>query len=304
MSLKKTLSRLTKRGRQGRVLESALGMSSSEEREFLEDYTARVYSGVGTIVDLGSWLGSLTIPLLIGLDRNPAGNGAEVHAYDLFEWADWMNPWKVLQDGKQLKPGDSFLPAFLRQVLPHDTKKRLLIHAGDLPRLGWCGRRIELLVVDVMKNWTLANCVVQTYFPCLIAGKSYVFHQDFCHYFTPWIHLIHYRFRNHFEKVASLPNSGTVVFKYTRPFPEELLKHTYSFSDFSDAEIEAAFEFSLQQVDANLTGGRQTVMGAKIMAFVHQKRFEDARRELASLKAKGWAIDGELKTAAELANPQ
>jgi hypothetical protein len=244
------------------------------------------------------------IPLLAGLERNPAAAnaGADLHAYDLFQWADWMKPWQLSNADGPLQPGDTFLPEFVRQVGPYDHHKRLLIHAGDLARLGWCGRPIELLVVDVMKYWDLANCVVHDFFPCLIPGRSYVFHQDFCHYYTSWIHLIHYRLRDHFEKVASLPESGTVVFKYTSAFPLESLRRTYSFADFSDAEVEAAFEFSLSQVDADQLARRQAVMAAKVMVSVHKSDPERARRELAALAAQGWAIEGELKTVQDEVN--
>ena len=45
-------------------------------------------------------------------------------------------------------------------------------------------------------------------------------------------------------------------------------------------------------------------MAAKVMVFVHQQDFERARRELAALAANGWAIEGELKTAQNEANPR
>jgi hypothetical protein len=290
--------------RKTRELPPPVGMTSPFERDYLEDYAARVYSGAGAIVDLGSWLGSLTIPLLAGMERNPAAAnaGADLHAYDLFQWADWMKPLQLSNADGPLQPGDTFLPEFVRQVGPYDHHKRLLIHAGDLARLGWCGRPIELLVVDVMKYWDLANCVVHDFFPCLIPGRSYVFHQDFCHYYTSWIHLIHYRLRDHFEKVASLPESGTVVFKHTSAFPLESLRRTYSFADFSDSEVEAAFEFSLRQVDADQLARRQAVMAAKVMVSVHKNDPERACRELAALAAQGWAIEGELKTVQDEVN--
>jgi hypothetical protein len=279
-------------------------MTSRFERDYLQDYAARVYSGSGAIVDLGCWVGSLTIPLLIGLERNPVGSrpGVDVHAYDLFRWADWMKPWQLFNSSEPLKAGDTFLPEFIRRVEPYDKQKRLLIHAGDLRRLGWCGRPIEMLVLDVMKSWDLANCVVQDFFPHLIPGQSYVFHQDFCHYYTPWIHLIQYRFRDHFEKVASLPDSGTVVFRLTKPFPVEAVRRTYSFADFSDTDTAAAFEHSLQQVDVGQPVRRQAVKAAQVMVSFHKKDFARARSELSALAADGWPIEGELKTVQDLLN--
>jgi hypothetical protein len=73
------------------------------------------------------------------------------------------------------------------------------------------------------------------------------------------------------------------------------LRRTYSFADFSDAEVEAAFEFSLSQVDADQLARRQAVMAAKVMVSVHKNDPERARGELAALAAQGWVIEGELK---------
>src|SRR2546430_16771342 len=76
---------------QSRKLKKLVGMTTRIEREFLENYARQTYSGAGEIVDLGSWLGSLTISLLEGLKKNPAAfTAASVHAYDLFAWEDWM----------------------------------------------------------------------------------------------------------------------------------------------------------------------------------------------------------------------
>jgi hypothetical protein len=279
-------------------LEALWGMTTPNERHYLADYAQRLYTGKGAIVDLGSWLGSLTVPLLLGLKENPApaAKKGALHAYDLFEWQDWMNPYQPKgRFRKPLKSGDSFLPEFVRRVSPFDTERRLLIHAGDLGGLGWCGRPIEMLVVDVMKSWDLANCVVRDFFPSLMPGQSYVFHQDFCHHYTTWIHLIHYRLRDHFEKVVSLADAATIVFKYTKPFPAEVLRHTYSFDDFSEAEFEAAFEFSLSQVEPDSLWQRQAILAAKVMAFIHKQDLRRARQELEKITARGLAIDGELK---------
>ena len=301
--LGKFLSSFGSRRRQGKKLESLCGMTTAAERQYLENYARRVYTGAGAIVDLGSWLGSLTIPLLVGLKQNPLAATAKagLHAYDLFEWAQWMEPYQEAAAFEQpMKPGDSLLPEFRRRVCPHDPEKRLLVHAGDLRRLGWCGHNIELLIIDLMKSWELANCVVQEFLPFLIPGRSYVFHQDFCHYYTTWIHLIHYRLRDHFEKVVSLPDSATLVFKHTKPFLPESLRRNYSFNDFSEAEIEQAFDFSLSQIEPDQSMKRQSVLAAKVMAFIQKRQPATASRELDAIASSGIKIEGELKTVRTL----
>jgi len=288
-------------------LNNLWGMTSLAERMYLQDYAQNEYSGAGEIVDLGCWLGSLTVPLLLGLKQNKvASKGLDtVHAYDLFQWADWMEPhYDKRIFSTHPKPGQSFLAEFAHQVLPYDTEGRLVVHAGDLLRAGWCGRKIEMLVVDVMKSWDLANGVLKDFYPGLMAGKSYVFHQDFSHWYTPWIHLIQYHLRDYFQPMADLPGSGTFVFKNIRPIPEAALQRAYSFADFSDQKIAEAFDYSQSLTAPNLANPNfrwkcTEIQAARVMAYVHQRKVEQAQQELRAAVARGFAIDGALKTAQE-----
>jgi tetratricopeptide (TPR) repeat protein len=284
-------------------LESLLGMTSKQEREYLENYARNVYEGKGEIVDLGSWLGSLTISILKGVNQNQAALASKymVHAYDLFQWMEWMNPYQIGGLLKEpLEAGDSFLPEFVRRVMPWDKNSKLLIYAGDLCKIGWSGKRIELLVVDVMKSWDLANSAFNDFFPYLMPGQSYVFHQDFCHFFETWIHLIHYRFREYFEMVYAVPDSATMVFKYIKEIPKDAFGQVYSFSTFSDEEIVNAFDFSLSLLGEEHPLKRESIMAAKVMAFIQKGDASRARLELEKILATGYRIMGELGTVEAL----
>ncbi|MGP8091121.1 MAG: methyltransferase domain-containing protein, partial [Syntrophobacteraceae bacterium] len=278
-------------------IESLPGMTSMAERIFLYKYAAESYRGDGEIVDLGSWLGSLTIPLLQGLEENDRVpvNQKIVHAYDMFVWQQWMEPFKEMLQGNY-KNGESFLPEFLRIIDPWNKKKMVNVCAGDLCRIGWCGKPIEMLVVDAMKSWELANYIIAEFYPHLIEG-SYVFHQDFCHFYTYWVHLIHYRLRDSFELVADLPESGGVVFRVVRKFDPQLLLPVYGDSGFSDSEVEAAFDHSLLFVQDHKM--IPTLYAAKAMAFCSRNDLRRAEEILDAAHSRGMALEGELKTVQE-----
>jgi hypothetical protein len=286
-------------------LQDLCGMTWLSERKYLQDYAQNDYSGAGEIVELGCWLGSLTVPLLLGLKQNKvAAKGFDtVHAYDLFQWSAWMEPhYNEKMFSRHPKPGESFLAEFLHQVLPYDTEGRLVVHAGDLLRAGWCGRKIEMLVVDVMKSWDLANGVLKDFYSCLIPGQSYVFHQDFSHCWTPWIHLIQYHLRDYFQPIVDLPDGSTFVFKFIKPIPNEILHRVYSFADFSDQQIAETFDYSHSLIASNLAKPNDRwkcteVQAARVLTYGLQRKKEQAQQELRAAVGRGFAIDGALKVA-------
>src|SRR5437764_1732959 len=62
-----------------------LGMTSMAEQAYCEWYASQLYTGKGKIVELGSWLGALTLAIAAGLTRNHRNRGPEAfHTYDLF----------------------------------------------------------------------------------------------------------------------------------------------------------------------------------------------------------------------------
>lgn len=272
---------------------SLLGMTSPHEQSYLEKYAQNIYSGTGEIVDLGCWLGATTISLARGLDKNPnpSTSAKKVHAYDLFLWEGYMDaPVTGTELEGRYEPGESFLEEFQERIKPWSD--RIKIYAGDLCQIGWSGEKIELLVIDAMKSWKLANSIVSGFFPFLIVNKSYILHQDFAHFYTSWIHLIHYRLRSFFRLVHDIPESSSLVFEYVKEIPKEILDTQHSFSSFSDKEIELAFEHSMNLVDKNK---RANIAAARVMVFVHQGDKTRAKLELDKYLSQGLSLESELK---------
>lgn len=279
------------------------GMTTHTEREFLLDYAQNKYAGAGEVVDLGSWMGSLTIPLLIGLRKNAiwAKEHKAVHAYDLFTWTGWMdNHYDENYFGHHPREGESFLADFWRQVAPYAPDNRLVVHAGDATQAGWKGAPIELLVVDVMKSWELANAVKRDFYPYLIPGVSLVMHQDFIHYYTPWIHLLHYRLREYFEPAQDISESSSMVFRCVKKIPLELLNKTYDFEDFPAEEIVAAFQYSRSLLNMEPEWRKAEMASAEAMVYVHQNKMAEAQKIIDKTLASGIPLSHGLKMAQEL----
>lgn len=275
-----------------------LGMTTKSEQEYIAAYGEKLYTGEGEIVDLGCWLGSTTISLASGLKKNPAFTGSKrkIFAYDTFTWYESMNEPVAGTDlvGK-FAAGDSFLETYKQRTSEHAS--HIEIRAGDLTTIGWRGGDIEFLLVDAMKSWELANSIVRDFYPHLIPGKSLVLQQDFAHYFTVWIHLIHWKLRDYFAFEADVPYSSSVVFRNTKTIPVDLLNKKYSFSDFSDQDVKDAIKYSLSFTCADK---RTNILAAGVMAHIHNQRYANAQNALKEIAADGAKFEGDLLIVQEL----
>jgi hypothetical protein len=273
-----------------------LGMTTHAEQSYFEEYARDIYLGTGAIVDLGCWLGSTTIALAKGLAENPSpqARASTIHAFDRFVWEAWMGETSCCRgteiEGK-FKPGESFLDEFHKRTAPWSD--RIQVYTGDLCQIGWGGAPIEFLLIDAMKSWELANGILRDFYPCLIPGKSYILHQDFAHFYEPWIHLTHYRLRDYFRVVHIVPHSQSFVFEYVKKLPDELLTASYEPSLFSDEEVDVAFEYSI-----SLTSDRETrtaIAASKVMHFIHVGDTNKAQTELDAIVSQGLPITTDLQ---------
>lgn len=275
-----------------------LGMTSKSEQDYFSKYGETLYKGKGEVVDLGCWLGSTTIPLVKGLLKNPLfiESKNKVFAYDTFIWYDIMKESVAGTDlvGKY-KDGDSFLDEYKKRIAKYAD--HIEICEGDLAQIGWKGDDIEFLLIDAMKNWELANAILKNFYTNLIPNQSLILHQDFSHYFTPWIHLLQWYFREYFEFTEDIAASPSCVFKYIKKIPDQLLNREYSFESFSDEDCNKAFDYSLDLVSNDK---KANIYAAKVMMFIHQRKFSDARKALESLAEQNIPIEKDLLVVQDL----
>lgn len=264
-----------------------LGMTIKWEQAYLQRTAEKEYSGTGEIVDYGCWLGSSIIPLAVGLERNQKVKQKKkrIHAYDIFIWESWMEEIVVNTSlAGKYKSGDNFEHEFHKKIAP--WQNTIEVHAGDINEIGWQGDGIEIFHNDASKTWDLTNTMLQQFYPSLIPGISICVEQDFSNHYTPWVNLICYRLQDYFQPILHIPYSSSVIFKNVKKIPEELLNANYSFSSFSEKEIEECFEeYSINLVAKNK---HANVLAAKVMCYVHAGDKERAWYELKLAQSKGY----------------
>lgn len=207
----------------GADLSEIPGMIEAIEKQMLYWASSDYYSGLGEIVELGTFLGTSTECLAKGLIDNPTVKDKEkrLHCYDLFLCDEYNHrsygPWL---DRHNIVPGDSFLPLVERALKPY--RPLLTINAGDIMHVSWVGRPIEILFVDMAVSWALSDQVIRAYFAALIPGKSLVIHQDYLFQRAPWLSITMEYFTDYFDVIGNADCS--MVFRLNRPIPDDLLR--------------------------------------------------------------------------------
>ena len=289
------LSNLLRPGRyfhlRSRRKEQHFGMTTRHEQHWLRTYAAKTFSGNGALVDLGCFLGATTISLAQGLALNPRAGQAVIHAYDLFRWDEDFKLWaKGREVEGRFSAGDSFLGEFLKRT--EKWRDRIIVHEQDLADAQWQGGAIEFLLVDAMKSPAIASTILRAFFPWLLPGRSYFAQQDFTHCYTPWIHLAAFRLRNHFSVVADVTRSATTVFRCERELRLADVEMDLSLRSCPSAEIEAAFDHSLELVTADK---KPNIIAAKAMAYRERGDLARARDVMARSKWGPESLNGEFE---------
>jgi len=278
----------------------AFGMTSRHEQHWLRTYAAETYRGIGAIVDLGCFFGATTISLAEGLLLNSRARQKQIHAYDLFSWDEVYEAWAK---GKEveglLTVGDSFLPEFLRRT--QKWRDYIVVHEEDLRHARWEWGPIEFLFIDAMKSRELAGAIATNFFPHLVASKSYVAHQDFAHFYTPWIHLLTFRLRDYFSIVADVPRSGTTVFRCEKELLRKDLEMDLSLCACSADELEAAFDYSMSLVADEK---KANIIAAKAMAYCERGDIARAREIVTQTQYGPDSLAGELERVKGLVAPK
>jgi hypothetical protein len=267
-------------------------MLRPEEQNYLFEHAARRYLGEGAVVDLGCWLGGGTAPLAEGLENNrrDRARGRVVDAFDSFDWSPWMAQTYRGTALETLETGSSFLLEFERNVSA--WKHRIRVHAGDLTETRWTGGAIELLFVDAMKSWDLANAIVSSFYPALRPRLSIVVHQDFVHWNTPWILLLSYRFRDWLAPEHWIAPTSSYVFRCVAEPPPDALRARFDFETFSEEEADRAFAYCR----ALLPRAHQAnIVAAQLTYQIYRGRLEAAKAGISRALERGCAPESELR---------
>lgn len=215
-----------------------VGMLGQGEAAMFHAMAKEVFTGHGTIIDAGSFLGKSAYFLASGLRANPmfvAGRD-KVHCFDVFQ----VNHGSTVEFFKRYlglatRMGESTRAIFEQQVAP--VRDLLEVHEGDLHTMAWKSQPIEILMIDIAKSESLGSRVVELFFPDLIPSVSYVIHQDYHHPWHPHIHVGMTYLADCFDLVAPRVDSSA-TFAMTKAIPAAALQRVIRYDFTRDEQLE------------------------------------------------------------------
>ena len=234
------------RTRQDAVADAPFGFLQMGESHLLYHLARDYCTGAGVIVDGGSFLGRSAYCFARGLEDRPAGGPPiRIHCFDNFLVNDTYTAHSIRERlGVELALGASTRFLFDRAVAR--VGSWIEVYEGDLLRIQWAPRPIEVLFVDVAKSKALGSRVLELFFPSLIPGRSIVVHQDYHHPWLPHIHVVMEYLAEYFEFVEPRIDESA-AFLLKAPIPRERLAHAIAYP-FSYPEQRALMDRALQRL--------------------------------------------------------
>lgn len=195
-------------------------MLSLRECQLLHWLARDHVTGIGRIVDGGSFLGGSTAALASGLAARIDGTwDRTIASYDLFR----VEEYTITTFGASLpdaRVGASFRSAFDAHIAP--WARHVEVHEGDALAIGWSGEPIEVLFLDFVKTWPLNDFVLAELLPALLPGRSVIVQQDYLWGYGHWIHMTMELLEPCVRLLDAMPN-GSVAYLLTEQVPPDLV---------------------------------------------------------------------------------
>jgi hypothetical protein len=250
-------------------------MLTLDERRLLHWMARDVWEGWGAIVDAGCFLGGSTASLATGVRARPGYEpglrlGPPLSTYDRFvveEYtvdAGYFDPWP------DVGVSDSFRHIF--DELLGDLATETTVHEGDITAARWTGAPIEILFLDVLKNWDVNDAVMREFLPSLVPARSVIVQQDYVHVWLPWIHITMELLQDAVEHIVDVASSR--VYAVTSDITRERLDEILGLRQrFTVAEQERLLDAAIARTSGDTTG---FLMLSKVNLLRHQSQFSRA----------------------------
>lgn len=148
----------------------------SDDEKSLYFRTARAYTGIGAVMEIGPWLGASTFQICRGLEES--GHTWHLTVLDRFKWSSlYANSYPEVP----LKRQESTLPLFRENLFHYAANIDTVAgEIRDIEQILPLRENIELLFVDAPKSWRMLWTVLSHVGPRLLPGARIMF-QDFLH---------------------------------------------------------------------------------------------------------------------------
>jgi len=193
------------------------GPFSYWERVLCYYIASKLYTGRGSFVELGSFLGASTQAFAAGLAHNHIAPKISrvIDTYDIFRM---MPNWNTSYQNNTLSEADksNFLPRFAENLSGYELYYRA--HQTDILKV--IGpydeqRGIEILFVDLCKTEEILLHVSSKFFSKMLKGAYYM-QQDYLFPGLPFIKAFHEYFWDYFKIVHIVDSS--IVFRIVKKF--------------------------------------------------------------------------------------
>jgi hypothetical protein len=253
---------------------AARSMLTPYELALLHAVAKDWYTGEGEIIDAGPLLGLSTYALARGVAANEqAGQKSRrIYSFDLF--LDFDMGWHV--EGCGSGTGSVF-DKFLE--INRDHLDFMSVSPGDLLRMRWNGKPIEVLFIDVAKTWDLNDWVLRNWFPVLVPDRSVVLQQDYVYFHQYWISLTMAWLREYFERCEEV-FGATVAFLNRAPIPAEKLN-----TNLSDLPLRHKAQLLQQAIEDSSPSAREVLKCGLAYCMLEHGELNEARSILDKVRA-------------------
>ena len=253
-------------------------MISWEEKVFLYQLACKHWTGIGAIVDAGTFLGASTACFSEGILHNRKFRDFTrrpiVYSYDRCSINKPMV--SILSRAAPeagIEIGGTFEPLLRQNVAPFGDIVELNI--GDFLDFKWSRGNIEILFVDIAKKKELNHYLTTEFFPSLFDG-SFIIQQDFFYEELPWIKVTMGRLFDDLEFVAGIHSTAAFRVRPGGMFKKTLAK-VISRSVSADESIRAHKRMNELAVDRR----RRVYMEMSLVRLLIQEdRGDAAKRQL------------------------
>ncbi len=204
-------------------------MITDDEKQYLYWLGRDVVSGVGAVVEIGTWFGCSAGYLGAGL--RDGSKSVPFYCFDRFE-LQGIEKRKAREQGfdhiEELEVEADIMPITAEHL---ESIYSIQLYKTYIDKNSWTGGKIELLHLDAPKRESDIIHVLKTFAPFLIPEKSIIVLQDFGMPRAYSLPLIFGELREYFELV-DIPseNSTMAVFVYKHQMPNLILSDPENFS--------------------------------------------------------------------------
>ena len=229
------------------------------------------YTGLGAIVELGSFIGGSTARLAWGLSARDRPVQGKIFAYDRFQCAEKDKEKLLYKKGLEPFIGEDILG--ISKSLLSEYSDHIVFCPGDVLDAKWTGGDIEILFVDVSKSYDLNDVILEQFFPSLVSGVSIVIQQDFLLNRTPWIVAAMDALRDCFDLVAYTEENSAIFLCLRRPSVEQLSRAMSL--NLTPERIEKAYRSYIREFPAER---QKEILAHALLTFQEQQSVSEAWR--------------------------